>query len=278
MVWDCFPFFNELDVLEIRLHELYDYVDFFVLVESLETHQGGLKPLYYEENKERFKKFSSKVIHVVLEERITHKIYPGFKKGIQWHRERFQRNQIKRVLEKRCAPHDIVMISDVDEVVRGVDVLKIKKILQKKPRAFVVCTMPLYSSYLNGAREAKKRGPAGHPQGLWYGTYATRWIKIKDKCFTDLRVRRHVRKADLTGQFKKIELRNSGWHFNSLGGFTRWLIKVRSYAHISLDHSPQRYADFLKKIRPVKIDESFPHYIVKNLEGFKEKQLILDES
>ena len=54
MVYDCFSFFNELDLLEIRLNVLKDVVDKFVLVEATRTHTGRPKPLYYEENKARF--------------------------------------------------------------------------------------------------------------------------------------------------------------------------------------------------------------------------------
>ena len=63
MIYDCFTFFNELDLLEIRLNILNDYVDKFVLVEATRTQNNKEKKLYYEENKERFAKFKDKVIH-----------------------------------------------------------------------------------------------------------------------------------------------------------------------------------------------------------------------
>ena len=61
-IYDCFNFFNELDILELRLNILYDYVDYFVIVESSVTHSGQPKPFYLEENKERFAKFWDKII------------------------------------------------------------------------------------------------------------------------------------------------------------------------------------------------------------------------
>ena len=51
-IYDCFLFFNELDLLEIRLNVLNDYVDYFVLVEATQTFTNKDKPLYYKENKE----------------------------------------------------------------------------------------------------------------------------------------------------------------------------------------------------------------------------------
>ena len=70
-VYDCFNFFNELDILDIRLHELNDVVDKFVLIESVETFTGKSKPLFYNDNKERFKKFEDKIIHIIIRARKT---------------------------------------------------------------------------------------------------------------------------------------------------------------------------------------------------------------
>ena len=56
MIYDCFTFFNELDLLELRLEFLDKYVDWFVISESSKTHSGQIKPLYYSINKKRFEK------------------------------------------------------------------------------------------------------------------------------------------------------------------------------------------------------------------------------
>ena len=65
-VYDCFTFFNEIDLLEIRLNELNDVVDYFVIVEGTQTFQNKPKPSYYLENKKRFKDFESKIIRVEI--------------------------------------------------------------------------------------------------------------------------------------------------------------------------------------------------------------------
>ena len=57
-VIDAFMFNNELDVLNFRLHELNEHVDKFVIYENSWTFSGNKKPLYFEENKEMFSKFS----------------------------------------------------------------------------------------------------------------------------------------------------------------------------------------------------------------------------
>ena len=48
---DVFPFFNELDLLDIRLNVLDPHVDCFIISEATKTFSGLDKPLYYEENK-----------------------------------------------------------------------------------------------------------------------------------------------------------------------------------------------------------------------------------
>ena len=65
MIVDCFPFFNELDILEIRLNSLAPYVDRFVLTECNVTHSGNQKPLFFAENKERFKIRNKKIVFIV---------------------------------------------------------------------------------------------------------------------------------------------------------------------------------------------------------------------
>ena len=61
-VIDCFTFYNELELLNLRLHELWDDVDYFVISESNHTHRGKKKKLYYLENQDKFIKFSEKII------------------------------------------------------------------------------------------------------------------------------------------------------------------------------------------------------------------------
>ena len=111
-VFDCFPFFNEFEVLKIRLDELSDVVDYFVLIESVETQRGRTKSLYFEENKHFFSRYLDRIIHVALREMPV-------KKGVgRWWREHYQRNCIARALEGKCSSEDIVLVSDLDEIPR----------------------------------------------------------------------------------------------------------------------------------------------------------------
>ena len=108
MIIDCFPFFNELDILEIRLNILNDFVDKFILVEASNTQSKLDKPFYFEENKKRFDKFLDKIIHIKVTD------YPD-QNG--WEMENYQRNCILKGLNNiELSTDDIIGISDVDEI------------------------------------------------------------------------------------------------------------------------------------------------------------------
>jgi beta-1,4-mannosyl-glycoprotein beta-1,4-N-acetylglucosaminyltransferase len=129
-IFDCFTFFNELEILDIRLNTLNDYVDYFVLVEATKTHSGKEKELYYLKNKEKFKKFEDKIIHVIVDD------MPERKEGqdevsYRWQLENFQRNAIMRGL-KNCKDDDIIIISDADEIPNPKKFEEIKEKLSKK--------------------------------------------------------------------------------------------------------------------------------------------------
>lgn len=66
-VYDCFMFFNEIEVLDIRLNELGPYVDYFVIVEAQETHSGLKKELVFEKYKHSFDKYADKIIYIAMD-------------------------------------------------------------------------------------------------------------------------------------------------------------------------------------------------------------------
>lgn len=107
MIYDCFSFYNELDLLEIRLNTLDSVVDKFVLVEATKTHNGQEKPLYYQENVKRFAPFHGKIIHIIVDS------FPEIESA--WTLENYQRNQIIRGLQG-ARDDDIVLLSDLDEI------------------------------------------------------------------------------------------------------------------------------------------------------------------
>ena len=114
---DCFIFYNELDMLNYRLSILDPYVDYFVIVESTHTHTGMEKTCTYKDFNELFKKFHSKIIHVIVDD-FPHK-YPNvdIKQQHQWANENFQRNCIERGIKKLdLEDSDVLFVSDLDEI------------------------------------------------------------------------------------------------------------------------------------------------------------------
>ena len=117
-VFDCVPFFNELDMLEIRLHELDDVVDIFVIVEWKYTHSGQEKEFIFEQNFNRFEKYHSKIRYIKLTSDIVSPV--DF-----WANENFQRRKLEVGLYD-VRDSDIVMVSDLDEIPYAESVLEAK--------------------------------------------------------------------------------------------------------------------------------------------------------
>jgi len=111
---DCFTFYNEIDLLNYRLILLAPYVDYFVLVEANQTHMGNEKILYYKEYLEKYNQ-ENKIINITID--LPHKANE-IKDNNQWLNENFQRNAIKLGLSQlNCEPNDIIIISDLDEII-----------------------------------------------------------------------------------------------------------------------------------------------------------------
>jgi len=260
-IYDCFLFYNELELLTIRLHELYDHVDKFVLVESEETFRGNPKPLYYQENKHLFEKFADKIIHVIVKGHYQAKNPKEYWQA--WEREAFQRDQIMRGLID-CDDKDIIIISDVDEILRPQSIGRIQTMLHEMPAAVnskcITCIHVLYRYFFN--RLSTKFIPN-------YGAMAVYYFEVKKyspQYFRNIRTNR---------PFKIV---NAGWHFTSMGGIDAIVSKLSAYAASHLDTPENRDWELLKKeineMPLVPIDETFPRHIYENQEYYRSKGFI----
>ena len=110
-IYDCFQFFNEEHILDLRFNILNEFVDFFVFVESTTDHQGQTKKLNFDPKK--FKKFSNKIIYIVVDDTKANlkKTHTGGESLVEQH----QRNSLMRGL-KNCHDNDLIILSDVDEI------------------------------------------------------------------------------------------------------------------------------------------------------------------
>ena len=110
MVYDCFTFFNEFEILQMRLEMLYPLVDRFVLVEMDRDHHGKIKPCYFRKREKEFEKYLEKIIYV----KPNHLTKWEDSECWNWTLEHFQRSCISMGLSE-AQPEDIIMVSDCDE-------------------------------------------------------------------------------------------------------------------------------------------------------------------
>jgi beta-1,4-mannosyl-glycoprotein beta-1,4-N-acetylglucosaminyltransferase len=243
-IYDCFLFFNEWEILELRLEEFYNKVDKFVIVEANESFMGKPKPFNFELKKERYAKFADKIIYVKLEEH--------FESEDPWPRESWQRNQIMRGL-KQASPNDLIIISDVDEFFPGNCLKDIYRETTSTPVIGFVHRM--YRWFLNRTTNE------------WWAGAAASQYKFLSK-YSPQKIREFARGA-------KIKMYWIGWHFTSMGGYERALDKYRNYSHGS-DHL-WTYEEWRREVETcplVPIDETFPEYVRKNIPYLSEIGLI----
>lgn len=285
MVYDCFSFYNELDLLEIRLNVLKNVVDKFVLAEATQTHTGKPKPLYYEENKSRFSEFADRIIHIVVDD------FPSPPEGYtlrqaSWMRENWQRNALSRGL-KDAQPDDLILISDVDEIPSPEAVAA--SLGRKGVVQFEQLFSNFYVNYLNYVRP------------LWPGTKALRFHEFKDsETYSGMPIIEYVdesvnvppsltRVRYLHGQ---TSIKHAGWHFSYLGGAAAILAKARAIAHVEYVTDKTDTLDFVNKMVasgvdvtgcgyrffPVMLDGRFPSYLRENAEKYKNLVLPVDNA
>jgi len=273
MVYDCFQFFNELDMLKLRLEIMDPVVDKFVISEATETFSGLKKPLYYEENKELFAKFAHKIIHVVVED-----TPPGYTHD----RDTFQKNAVGRGLAD-CTDEDIILFSDLDEIPNPVKVAEI--LADFDPTKVYHFAQRMFYCYLNMEEiSGKLLSFAGEFEGVsqkqWIGSKLCSYKMIRENGWQlgDLRF----------PQRKEVGIRvaNGGWHFGYMGGKgekdvkARIAQKVKSAAHDEYNREEilESTADMLRAGKDifgrdaqfvrVEIDETYPEYLRSHLADY----------
>ena len=277
-IYDCFNFFNELDILELRLNTLYDHVDFFVIVESDVTHSGESKKFFYEENIERFSKFSDKILNYKIlntpsdfinlpetSEEELKKVYTyietqsnRFDRATQldYGRDFFQKESVRRALVY-CKDDDIIMFSDADEIPNP-EFLKTIKNLSLDDTLYSL-NQPMYCYFLNMLKQSD-----------WYGTKVGLYTNIKDLSLNELR----------GDESLTVKLPDGGWHFSFIGDAESVRKKITSYSardlvnqHVydSVEENIKNGIDvfFRGKLTQVPIDHSYPSHVLNNLDKYK---------
>ena len=272
MIYDCFQFFNELDILKLRLHVLAPVVDYFVISEATETFSGMKKPLYYEENKAMFAEYADKIIHVVVEDT---------PEGYTHDRDTFQKNAVGRGLVN-CTDDDIVIFSDLDEIPNPEKVMDIIQKIQEnqddaRHKVFHMAQR-LFYCYLNMEEVSGNLlaycgefDDIENTERKWLGTKICSYEVAKTMPLGELR----WPKCKEFG----VRVADGGWHFGYMGGIgesdvkKRVAEKVRSAAHQEYNNKAV-LSDVDDKIRDgedifgrdakfiqTKIDETYPEYL-----------------
>lgn len=214
-IFDCFKFFNELELLDLRLHTLDNLVDYFVLVEANKTHTGKSKEFIFEQHVDDFKDYLDRIIYVKVED------LPDYSRDDIWKAENFQRNCISRGLYD-AKEGDKIIISDIDEIPNPDT---IKSVLNAaKP---VTMYQYLFYYYVNCIQNS-----------LWFGSIIATYGQYESP-----QSLRNLARTEYN------PVKPGGWHYSFMGGAERIKQKVENIAesHLIID-KVGGVADINKKI------------------------------
>jgi hypothetical protein len=245
MIYDCFTFFNELELLELRLEELYPVVDYFVIVESDLTFSGKPKPLYLAENLDQFSKYADKMKLVATT------ADPDVN---SWQREYAQRRDIGYGLPN-ARPTDIIMVSDADEIPR-------RSVVEKMNKSIPIQAFSLDVFYYG----LNSKSTDVHT------IRAAQYHK-----FNELGGAHNVR---VTYPETMPITHNAGWHFSYLGDVEHIIKKFQSFSHTELDRPDTNNPEILmQRMRAgndlwgdghqyefVEVDDTWPEAVKNNRE------------
>ena len=291
-IFDCFMYFDEEIVLDLRLNTLDRYVDYFVIVESTFTHKGDKRKLKFDH--EKFKKFKDKIIYLTFDKDPDgiEIVYENDNEGEKSRkyilnaakRENGQRDYIANGL-KKASPEDLILISDVDEIPNleniNLDNFREKILMFQQDMFYYKFDLKLPNMVWSGTKGCRKKD-----------LLSPQWLRnIKDKKYSLFRL-------DIV--FSKIKynsikfIKNGGWHFSNIKTPREIEHKLKSYLHHrEFDQEPlslDQIGSIVKNkqaIYDLKVDktvnkvgsgsklvnysfEKLPIYLKENRENYKE--------
>jgi len=255
-VYDCFQYFNEDHMVDLRLNILDKYVDYFVISESTKTHQGKTKKINFDINK--FKNFKDKIKFIIADykEEINFHNHTGGESPIEQH----QRNCLIEGI-KDALPDDLIILSDSDEIP---DLSKIKEINIKKKFAAFSQKMFMYKLNLQNLDESN-----------WIGSKITKKKHIKSmQKLRNLKFKEYpFWRIDKYNQ----QIIHGGWHFSFLQTPQQILTKIKSFSHGEFNNENITEKNIEEKIlknedifgrdtelKKINIDDDYPDYIIEN--------------
>ena len=262
-IFDCFQYFNEDHIADLRFNILDEYVDFFVVVESTVNHQGQTRKLHFDKNK--YKKFLNKIVYIEVDDTpdSIKKPHTGGESLVEQH----QRNSIMKGLNK-SQDNDLIILSDVDEIP---DLNKLK-VFDKNKYAVFSQKMFMYKLNLLNLNENNWHGSKICLKKNLKSPQWLRNLKFKKYPFWRIDKQKNLQIID-----------NGGWHFAYLQDVKNISKKIKSFAHGEFNKAEivseknielkiNQGEDVLGrgyKIKKIEIDSSYPKYIINNKDKLK---------
>ena len=266
MIYDCFSYWDEDLLLDLRLKILNKFVDYFVIVEGNKTWQNNPKELRFDLNK--FKEFKDKIIYVPVTD-----LPDG---DDPYLRENFQRNSILKGLND-ARPDDTIIISDLDEIPNP------KKISIFKSNMKYAVFKQMHFYYKLNLRS--RNNP------FWYGSRICNYKNLKSpQWLRNLKFKKRpfwrIDKARLNNIIE-----DGGWHFCNLKSPEKLLYKYKNLCETNdpvnfkekIDEKYLNLDEIKKKIEnqvdiigrndnftKVALNENFPEYLLNNKEFYEE--------
>lgn len=249
--WDVCMVYNEMDLLEVRIQELWDVVDKFGIVEMPVTFSGRAKPIYLTENWSRFEKYSSKIERLIADN-------PPME-GRPWDREHYQREFWGKF---PFNDEDIITISDCDEIPHP----SVYAAFKPSPATNEIAT--LYQRMFLYWIDTEI-----HPSG---GNATCAKVCTGRKL-------KEVGPAFVRHSHEKIKTQlivKGGWHFTYLGNIDFIRNKIQSFSHCNdasakkmvEDNDVFRAHDLkIGKIRKVPITADWPSAMTENMDFWKQQ-------
>tara|TARA_B100001057_G_scaffold468429_1_gene527595 strand:- start:3567 stop:4373 length:807 start_codon:yes stop_codon:yes gene_type:complete len=257
-IYDCFQFFNEDHIADLRFNILDRYVDKFIVVESTVNHQGTLKNLNFDLKK--YSKFKNKIHYIVVDDTPENIKRPH--KGGESLVEQHQRNSIMRGLNK-ADDNDLIILSDVDEIPN------LEKINEYDKNKYAVFSQRMYMYKLN-LLNLEESNWHGSRMCLKKDFKSPQWIRdLKFKKYPFWRIDK-IRNLQI--------IKDGGWHFSFLQSPQNISKKIKSFAHGEFNKNEltdeKKIVDKVNNFKDifgrghnlvkVNLDETYPDYIIKN--------------
>lgn len=286
MIIDSFLFNRDFNALRIRLAELNDVVDLFVISESLYTHTGKLKNLFLTENLEEFKQYSSKIKIIVNSKK--------YRTNSPWVRDHRQRQSISKFLKKfKLGINDLIIHSDCDEIPRS---SVVRNLRDTKKSQNILLELINCHNYINLTNGTWKRGRIVTGDNyksinkMTLDTFLYKNLDYRRHRLPFYRVPEHA--TNLYYYFWKIPkivfkkpnlqvIENAGWHFNNLFSFEDIIDKIQSSSHVDLNTSEvlakakERHSKGLEIYSGTpytlqEVNNTYPKFILENLSDWSE--------